>query len=41
MSPRHCGKYELKLISLWAVDIHDLIGFFLFILHHRHMDLIL
>ena len=26
MSPRHCDKKEMKLISLWAVDIHDLFG---------------
>ena len=24
MSPRHCGGKELNLISLWAVDMHDL-----------------
>ena len=26
MSPRHCGENEMKLNSLWAVDIHDLFG---------------
>jgi hypothetical protein len=28
MSPRHCDEFELKFNSLWAVDIHDLLGFF-------------
>jgi hypothetical protein len=26
MSPRHCDELGLKLKSLWAVDIHDLLA---------------
>jgi hypothetical protein len=29
MSPRHCGELEERLKSSWAVDIHDLLGFFI------------
>ena len=29
MSPRQCSENEVKLNSLWAVDIHDLFGFFI------------
>jgi hypothetical protein len=29
MSPRHCGELGLRLKSWWAVDIHDLLAFFI------------
>ena len=28
MSPRYCGEKEMNLKCLWAVDLHDFLGFF-------------